>query len=205
MPIPEEDEIKECMLSTAGMAFATGTIGAEGDSNYSDLDIEQLVAGLRRTRKWCRGLYTSTHIRGKSTQEILDTFEELRNRVENPTDIAEPLREDAISDFQEQGRQEFSEDEDTDPPSTDVPDIPRNLTATLANIDSPEEAQRLRDEVAREGVDNIDPQDYAGDTEEVQEAQVLETGANTDEGDNGQEEDIDTTQEGDATLGNFGN
>jgi len=208
MPVPEEDETKECMLSTAGMSFATGSIGAEGDQNYSDLDLEQLVEGLRRTRQWCRGLFLSTHVRGKSRQEILDTFEELRNSVENPTDIAKPLRDDAIERFQNEGRQEFREDESTETPRTEVPDIPRNLRAAIRNVDSPEEAERLRTQVSQEGAENIDPEDLAGDTEQVQEAQVLEVADNdTDEENNGQEEeeDLDTTQRGDATLGNFGN
>lgn len=207
MPVPEEDEIKECMISTAGMSFATGTIGAEEDANYSDLDLEQLVEGLRRTRKWCRGLYLSTHIRGQSKQEILDTFEQLRNRVENPQDIAQPLRDDQIERFQNEGQKKFRENESTDTPRTDTPDVPSNLRAAIRNVDSPEEAERLRTQVSQEGAENIDPQDFAGDTEQVQEAQVLEVAENDiDEGNNEQEEeDLDTTQRGDATLGNFGN
>jgi hypothetical protein len=208
MPVPEEDEIKECMISTAGMSFATGSVGAEEGANYSDLDLERLVEGLRRTRKWCRGLFLSTHVRGKSRAEVLDTFEELRNRVENPQDIAQPLRDDVIEDFQKEGVNQFLNDDTKQRPNTDVPDVPRNLRAALRNVDSPEEAERLRTQVSQEGAENIDPEDFAGDTDEIQEAQVLEVAENdTDEGNNGQEEeeDLDTTQRGDATLGNFGN
>jgi|APHM01.1.fsa_nt_gi hypothetical protein len=177
MPAPTEEEIKECMISQAGVSFAVAQAGDREDNKLSDLNVSQLETGLDRVRKWCRGLYIQTHLRGLTPEEITETFQGVRDAVnKEDMDIAAPLAEGAIDEVQEESQTTFLEDDDLEQDRVDTISAPNKIRRAIQKVASPQEFARVRQTIFEEGVDAVDLDTLGNEDDDLGEPGT-ETGA----------------------------